>query len=184
MLLWFIPSFIIEGHIKFQLGVSENEDAFYFSPLSSWPSWLEASAFNTAVVLGQFLRAFLCFVCVHPLRRIFYSHGFQSKLMILKFLLPNLDVSAETPSVVLQVSCWQLTPNGPKGSNLPTSHLSNYSLSCLSKQGSILLVVQAKEGGLSLSPPFLSPTSNQSVSPLSSTFKTFIFHLASWHLQD
>ena len=94
MLLWFIPSFIIEGHIKFQLGVSGNEDAFYFCPLSSWPSRLEASAFSTAVAWERFLRAFLCFVCVHPRRRIFLSHGFQSKLTILKFLLPNLDVSA------------------------------------------------------------------------------------------
>ena len=53
MLLCFIPSFIIEGHIKFQLGVGENEDAFYFPLLSSWPSWLEASAFSIAVVQGE-----------------------------------------------------------------------------------------------------------------------------------
>lgn len=38
LLLWFIPSFIIEERIKFQLEVSEDEGAFYFSPLSSWPS--------------------------------------------------------------------------------------------------------------------------------------------------
>ena len=72
-------------------------------------------------------------------------------LMVLKFLLPNLDVSAETPSVALQVPCWQLTPNGPMGSNLPASHLSNCSLSHLRKQGSILLAVQAKHGGLLIS---------------------------------
>ena len=52
MLLCIIPSFIIEGHIKFQLGVGENEDAFYFPLLNSWPSWLEASAFSLAVVQG------------------------------------------------------------------------------------------------------------------------------------
>ena len=58
MLLCFISSFIIEGHIKFQLGVSENEDAFYFPLLSSWPSWLEASAFSTVVVQGAIPQSF------------------------------------------------------------------------------------------------------------------------------
>ena len=87
-----------------------------------------------------------------PMSQLFASGG-QSvyTLMVLKFLLPNLDVSAETPSVALQVPCWQLTPNGPMGSNLPASHLSNCSLSHLRKQGSILLAVQAKHVGLLVS---------------------------------
>ena len=57
--------------------------------------------------------------------------------------------------------CWQLTPSGPMDSNLPASHLSNWSLSHLRKQGSILVWSRTKKL-VSLSPPFLWPMSNQS----------------------
>ena len=79
--------------------------------------------------------------------------------------------------------CWQLTPSGPMDSNLPASHLSNWSLSHLRKQGSILVWSRTKKL-VSLSPPFLWPMSNQSASPLSSTFKTFLLYLATCHLRD
>lgn len=69
------------------------------------------------------------------------------------------------------------------GSNLPPSHLSDCSLTCLSKWGSIPLVVQAKACGVSPAPPFFSSTSNQSGGPVSSTCKASVFHWASCHWQ-
>ena len=101
MLLWFSLSFIIEGHIRFQLGVSDDEDAFYFSPLCSWPSWLETSAFNTAVVQGAIPQSFPP-LCIHPLHCLMRLEVIVYKLMILKFLPPNWDLSAETPPAALQ----------------------------------------------------------------------------------
>ena len=107
--------------------------------------------------------------------------------MVLKFLLPNLDVSAETPSVALQVAEICLAGS----SHQVVQWIPIYLLPTCPTEASPISENKAPSlfgpGPKSWSPClllFFDPCPTNQQGEVSSTFKTFLFYLATCHLRD